>query len=127
MSESQSRYSIIAKLTERKLDILRERAEVAQRDEQLREKILELKSDYDSWKALSESERLRDAADWMQKISAKERQLASQASQRPRVEALCDAQLVAIEEALQRIEDVSGSALPVLTDEPPAEMPPPSP
>lgn len=110
VSESQSRYSIVERLTERKLNIIRERSEL---DEAIKRREIELaeeqqkKLDYKN-----EVQRQVEAKeeDFNRDIGRANDRLGLAKVQKVKKEAAFAEQLAAIDVALKQIEEVSKSA-----------------
>ncbi len=107
MSESQSRYSIVERLTQKKLDII---SEVLELDEEVRTKELkleQLKKDFADWKGdintvVEREKRLKQRDIEKAESSsenAKQRKTAKENSLKEKI--------AAVEKALERIEEIS--------------------
>ncbi len=107
MSESQSRYSIVERLTQRKLDIISEKVELDE-DLNLKKQFIEqLKKDLSDWendiqKDTDRTKRLKQREIEKAEISSENAKQRKKAKE----EALSE-KIVSIDRALERIEEIS--------------------
>lgn len=110
MAESQSRYSIVERLTRTKLNIIEDRSRLDQEVKAKEQEIGSLKKGLTDWEkdVTEDVERTRrikgravEEAEQEHK-NAEERKTAKEAS--------CDAQLVAVNQALKDIQEISKTA-----------------
>ena len=110
MSESQSRYSIVERLTQRKLEIISAKADLAEELRAKTQHIDDLTKSLADWETDVEDGVKRDRRNKEREIENAKTE-ASNAEQRMAAKkASYDEKVVAVEDALKRIEDVSKSA-----------------
>ncbi len=107
MSESQSRYSIVERLTQRKLDIMTSKSELKEELKHKEQKIDELKKDLDNWNKDIEEDMKRERRG-KERIIEKSIQAFQNMKERIKEkEQIYDEKINAIEEALSSIEEIS--------------------
>jgi len=110
MSESQSRYSIVERLTSRKLDIISSKTKLTEEVEEAIYKFEKLKSDLSNWEMNIKQDIERTKREKEMKIKDAEREAEDISRRKSAVEKSLNEQISAIEEALGRIEKISESA-----------------
>ena len=110
MSESQSRYSIVERLTSKKLDLIGDKTNLSQEVEDAKQKVEKLKSDLDNWEkdVVQNTERMRREKE----ISIKDAEQDSQNVEKRKSasEESINNQIKTIDEALDKIQKISETA-----------------
>jgi chromosome segregation ATPase len=110
MSESNSRYSIIANLTQSKLDIITAKSQLEGDVKHAKQKAEALQEDLKDWEQSIKAENERIKRDKQRKIKEAERE-AKNAEDRKKAKAEAyDAKIKAIDEAMKKIEEISKTA-----------------
>jgi hypothetical protein len=107
MSESQSRYSIVERLTQKKLDII---SEVLELDEEVRSKELkaeQLKKEFADWKGDINTVIEREKRMKQREIEKSENASENAKQRKTAKENALKEKINAIEKALERIEEIS--------------------
>ena len=107
MVESQSRYSIVERLTQRKLEIMDSKSELKQDFKEKQQKIEELKKDLKNWEKDIEEDIKREKR---RKERAIEQATLDYENLKERLgekEKVFDEQMQAIDKALESIEEIS--------------------
>lgn len=107
MSESQSRYSIVERLTQRKLDIMTAKSELKDKLKQKEQKIGELRKDLVNWSTDIEEDSKRERRQKEREIEHAQQEYENASKVMSDRAAAYDAKIAAIEEALKSIEDIS--------------------
>jgi len=107
MGESQSRYSIVERLTQRKLDIMSSKADLKNDIKRKEQRVAELKKDLANWSTDIEEdikrlkrEKEREIEKALQEYENSSKVLSDRA-------AAYDLKITAIQDALKSIEDIS--------------------
>lgn len=107
MSESQSRYSIVERLTQRKLEIMTSKSKL-QEDLKIKEqKIEELNKDLENWEIDIEEDVKREKRKRQRQIEHAKIEYENTKAHMKDKEKTYDAKIKAIEEALKSIEEIS--------------------
>jgi hypothetical protein len=107
---SNSRYSIIANLTQTKLDIITAKSQLDSGVKQSKQKVEALQEDLKDWEQSIKAENERTKRDKQRKIKEAERD-AKNADEKKKTSAEAyDAKIKAIDEAISRIEEISKTA-----------------
>lgn len=110
MSESQSRYSIVERLTSQKLDIITAQSNIDSEVKKSQQKVQSLKEDLGDWEATIKQDIERSRREKDREIKLAERD-AKNASERKRSkENAYKIKIKAIDEALGRIQKISETA-----------------
>lgn len=107
MSESQSRYSIVERLTQKKLDIISAKSELDEDMKKKAEKVEQLKKDLDDWEndVQQDTERTKRMK---QREIERSKMVAENAKQRKaEKENAYDDKIKTVDKALERIEEIS--------------------
>ena len=107
MSESQSRYSIVERLTQRKLDIMTAKSELKEELKHKQQKIDELKRDLENWEKDIEEDIKRERREkekMIEKAAQTHENLKDRMEER---EQIYEEKIKAIEEALESIAEIS--------------------
>lgn len=107
MGESQSRYSIVERLTQRKLDIMTAKSELNEQLKHKEQKIVELRKDLDNWNKDIEEDIRRQRRKEERKIEKAQQDFNNSRERMTEKEKTYDNKIKAIEEALKSIEEIS--------------------
>jgi len=107
MTESQSRYSIVERLTERKLAIMGSRSKLQEELKIKEQKIEELKKDLGNWETDIEEDVKRERRKKQRQIEHSKIEYENSKANIKDKEKTYDAKIKAIEEALKSIEEIS--------------------
>jgi len=107
MSESQSRYSIVERLTKTKIDIMEAKAGLKERVKEAEQKAAELKKELSDWEKDWEVEKAKNKRDMERDIRKAETSAANMGERLKDKEKVYDEKLKAIDVALQSIETIS--------------------
>ena len=107
MSESQSRYSIVERLTRTKLDIMTAMSNLNEDIIRKEQKIASLKKDLDNHKKDAELELERDIRKYQREIEKAEIDYKNAVDLKSQKESVYKDKLEAIEKALKSIEEIS--------------------
>jgi len=107
MSESQSRYSIVERLTQRKLDIMTAKSELKDKLKQKEQKIEEIRKDLANWSADIEEDIKRERRQKEREIENAQQEYENTSKVMSDRANSYDAKIDAIEDALKSIEDIS--------------------
>jgi len=110
VSESQSRYSIVERLTERKLNIISAKSELGEAITKKENEVEEAKKNLEEYKQESFREQAAKEQQLAREIERSQLRLALVKSQKTQKESAYDLQLKAVDEALKKIEEVSKTA-----------------
>ena len=110
MSESQSRYSIVANLTQSKLDIITAKSNLDNDVKVAKQKIEQLKEELKDWEAGQKDSTAQEKRERERLIKQSERDAKNSDERKKSKELSYDLKLKAIEEALDKIESISESA-----------------
>lgn len=110
MVESQSRYSIVERLTQRKLEVMNEKASLSEETTEKEQNIDKLKKEFENWKKDIQEDIKRDERSHEIKIEMAAQDSKNLKEQMVEKEKFFDEQIKAIEEALGSIEEISKSA-----------------
>ena len=111
MSESQSRYSIVERLTQRKLDIMGAKSDLKEELKHKQQKIEELRKDMENWNKDVEEDVKRERRAKEILIEKASLEYQNQIERITEKELSYDQKIEAIEEALKSIEEISRSSL----------------
>lgn len=107
MSESQSRYSIVERLTHEKLEIIDVKAELVYDLVEAEEKVAILEKILNDWEGDIIEDVVRTRRIKNREIEQAKKALENAKSQKDEKQKTCDEKLKAIEEALVRLEKIS--------------------
>lgn len=110
MSESQSRYSIVERLTQKKLDIITAKSELDDDLKAKEQKIDELKKSLQDWEADIKQDIERERRIKKREIERLERNFDYAMKRKDSKRKAYDDKFEAIEKALARIEEISKTA-----------------
>lgn len=113
MGESQSRYSIVERLTQRKLEIMSSKSKLNSNLKQKKQEIEILEKDFENWKKDIQEDIKRDERKKEIEIERSVQEFENSQEQKTEKEKVYDEQINAIEKALKSIEDISKTALTV--------------
>lgn len=107
MGESQSRYSIVERLTQVKLDIITARSDLKEELKHKEQKITELKKDLENWNKDSEEDVRREKRNKEKQIEKAVQEYNNTKERLADKEKTYDEKIKAINEALNSIEEIS--------------------
>jgi len=107
MSESQSRYSIVERLTQKKLDIISEKLELDEDLKKKQQKVGQLKKELSDWDKDNQQDIERTRRLKQREIEKSEIESANANQIKSATEKSFDEKIQAIERALERIEEIS--------------------
>ena len=107
MSESQSRYSIVERLTTKKLEIMSNKAKLKNEVKCKEQLIDKLKNDLDNWKKDIQEDMKREERKMEIDIETANQEYSNSKEQLKDKEMVYDEQIMAIEQALKSIEEIS--------------------
>ena len=107
MSESQSRYSIVERLTQKKLDIISEKFELDENLKTKQQKVGQLKKDFSDWEKDNQQDIERTKRLKQREIEKAEIESANANQIKAAKEKSFDEKISAIDKALERIEEIS--------------------
>ena len=107
MSESQSRYSIVERLTQRKLDIMSAKSDLKEEIKHKQQKIEELKKDLGNWDKDIEEDMKREKRKKQREIEKAVQAHQNLKERMAEKEQIYEEKIKAIEEALKSIEEIS--------------------
>jgi len=110
MSESQSRYSIVERLTQKKLDIITTKSELDDNLNSKEQKIEELKKSLKDWETDIKQNIERERRTKQMEVDSLERNFNHIVKRKDSKIKAYDDKLEAIEKALSRIEEISKTA-----------------
>jgi len=110
MTESQSRYSIVERLTKTKLDIMSAKAQIDDEVKSKEQKVEGLKKDLKDWKEDIKQELIKTERDKERQIERVEEEAGNAKQKKESKEKTFDAKISAIDEALRKIEEISKTA-----------------
>jgi len=110
MSESQSRYSIVERLTRAKLDIISAKANLDSDVKVTEQEVISLKEDLKDWENNVKSATEKDKRDKQREIKRAERNANNCKDKKKVKENSYNEKVKAIDEALGRIEKISETA-----------------
>ncbi len=107
MSESQSRYSIVERLTQRKLEIMSSKSKLKEEVKSKEQHVGKLKKNLENWKKDIKEDINREQRRQELEIERAAQEFENAKDQTKEKEKVFDAQIEAIEKALKSIEDIS--------------------
>ena len=113
MGESQSRYSIVERLTQRKLEIMGSKSKLNSNLKQKEQEIGVLKRDLENWKKDIQEDIKRDERRKELEVERLVQEFENSQEQKAEKEKVYDEQINAIEKALKSIEEISKTSLTV--------------
>jgi cysteinyl-tRNA synthetase len=111
MSESQSRYSIVERLTQRKLDIMTAKSDLKEELKHKQQKIEELRKDMENWNKDVEEEVKRERRAKERLIEKASQEYQNHVERITEKELSYDQKIETIELAIKSIEDISKTSL----------------
>ncbi len=107
MSESQSRYSIVERLTQEKLEIIEAKASLSLNITEVEERVARVKKQLEDWEKdiIKDNERTKRIKS--RAIEEAETELKNATAQKGQKEATCEKKLEAVKEALDKLEAIS--------------------
>ena len=110
MGESQSRYSIVERLTQRKLEIMNSKANIKEDVKKKEQKIDKIKKDLENWKEDIQEDIKREERKRILEVEKTKQEFENAKEQMESKEKVLNEQIKAIEEALTSIEEISKTA-----------------
>lgn len=110
MSESQSRYSIVERLTSQKLDIITAQSNLNTEVKKAQQKIQSLKEDVKDWEATIKQDVERQKREKAREIKIAERDAKNASERKKAKEDAYKKKIKTIDDALGRIQKISESA-----------------
>ena len=110
MSESQSRYSIVERLTSKKLDIISSKTKLAEEVEDSRNKVEKLKSDLKNWEMNIKQDNERTKREKEIRIMDAQRDSEDITKRKSATENSLNEQIKTIDESLDKIQKISETA-----------------
>ncbi|MFH1275818.1 MAG: hypothetical protein ABIH82_01795 [Candidatus Woesearchaeota archaeon] len=107
MSESQSRYSIVERLTQRKLEIMTAKSDLKEELKHKEQTIEELKKDFENWDKDVEEDNRRERRNKEKEIEKSVQKHQNLKERMTEKEQIYDQKIDAIEAALKSIEEIS--------------------
>jgi septation ring formation regulator EzrA len=107
MGESQSRYSIVERLTKTKLDIMTAKSELKEGIKHKEQKIEEIRKDLENWNKDIEEDIKRERREKERKIEKARQDYQNTKERLEEKERVYDEKLSAIDKALNSIEEIS--------------------
>ncbi len=107
MAESQSRYSIVERLTQRKLEIMNSKSNLKEEVKRKEQKIGKLKKNLENWKKDIQEDIKREERKKEIEVEVSKQEFENSKAQMNDKEKVFDEQIEAIEEALKSIEEIS--------------------
>lgn len=107
MGESQSRYSIVERLTQTKLDIMTAKSELKESLKHKEQKIEELKKDFDNWNRDITEDVNRERRSKERDIQKAQQEYQNTKERLAEKESVYEEKLQAINDALKSIEEIS--------------------
>ncbi len=107
MSESQSRYSIVERLTTRKLEIMSNKSKLKENVKNKEQNIDGLKKDLENWKKDIQEDMKREQRRKELEIERAVQEYGNSREQTKDKETVYNEQILAIEQALKSIEEIS--------------------
>lgn len=107
MSESQSRYSIVERLTQRKLDIISSKSDLKEDLRHKEQKVEELKKDLENWDKDVEEDNRRERRNKEKEIDKSVQKYQNLKERMAEKGQIYDQKINAIGEALKSIEEIS--------------------
>ncbi len=115
MSESQSRYSIVERLTQTKLDIMAAKSELKEEVKHKEQKVGELKKDLENWNKDIEEDLRRERRSKEKLIEKAQQEHQNTKERLAEREKMYDEKLGAINVALKSIEEISKTSPTIQT------------
>ena len=110
MSESQSRYSIVERLTKNKLEIIRSKTNLTEEVEDAKHKIEKLKSELENWEMNIKQDNERTKREKQRKIKEAEIESDDISNRKSTIESSLNEQLKTIDDSLEKIQKISETA-----------------
>lgn len=107
MTESQSRYSIVERLTRTKLDIMTAKSELKEEVKGKKQRIADLEKDFENWLQDVEEDTKRDKREKERQIENATRDYENTMERLEEKEEVYNSKLTAIDEALKSVEEIS--------------------
>lgn len=107
MSESQSRYSIVERLTQKKIEIMNSKSNIKEDVKRREQKIIRLGKDLENWKKDVLEDNKREERKKEIDIERARQEFKNSKDQMSEKEKVFDEQIKTIEEALKSIEEIS--------------------
>ena len=111
MGESQSRYSIVERLTQRKLEIMNAKSQIKEEVKRNEQKIGKLKKELENWKKDVLEDNKREERRKELEIERVKQEFENSKEQMNTKEKVFDDQIKAVEQALNSIEEISKTSL----------------
>ena len=115
MGESQSRYSIMERLTQTKLDIMTAKSELKEEAKHKEQKVFELKKELDNWNKDIEVDLLRERRNREKLIEKAQQDFQNTKERLAEKEKVYGEKLLAINEAMKSIEEISKTSPTIQT------------
>lgn len=110
MSESQSRYSIVERLTSKKLDIISSKTKLAEEVEDAKHKIEKLRSELKNWEMNIKQDNERTKREKEIQINEAETDAEDIIKRKSAIESSLNEQIKTIDESLDKIQKISETA-----------------
>jgi seryl-tRNA synthetase len=110
MSESQSRYSIVERLTEKKISLMKDKSALKNTVVYNSQKVISLKNDLNNWKKDVQEDIKRAGREKELEIEKANQELNNSKSKLSEQEKSYNEQIKAVEDALKSIEKISETA-----------------
>lgn len=107
MGESQSRYSIVERLIQTKLDIMTAKSELKEEAKHKEQKIMELKKELENWNKDIEEDKRRERRNKEKLVEKAQQDYQNTKERLAEKENMYEEKLRAITEALKSIEEIS--------------------
>ena len=110
MSELQSRYSIVERLTKKKLEIISSKTNLAEEVEDAKHNIEKLRSELENWEMNIKQDNERTKREKQRKIKEAEIEANDITNRKSAIENSLNEQIKTIDEALEKIQKISETA-----------------
>ena len=115
MSESQSRYSIVERLTQKKLEIMNSKSKLKSEVKGKEQRIIKLQKDFENWKKDIQEDIKREQRKKELDIEGANQEFENAKEQMSKKEEAYNEQIRAVEDALKSIEEISKTSPTVQT------------
>lgn len=110
MGESQSRYSIVERLTQTKLDLLGAKNQSEEHVTMCEERLADMKTSLDYYKVKSEADRKSEIAEKEKAITDMEAKIKTAKAKLVGKDDVLKSKLAAVEEALKAVKEISSES-----------------
>ena len=115
MGESQSRYSIVERLTQTKLDIMSAKSDLKEELKHKEQKIVEVKKDLENWNKDVEEDVRRERRNKEKMIEKAQHDYENTRERLVEKEKVYDQKIKALDEALKSVEEISKTSPTIQT------------